>query len=208
MFPAAAAQYVPAYTAPHIPAFIFCVSTFKASRGSPGQKRPRTRKLILPSGHRRNAFCLKQHGPCSVTSPQSGPGAATLALLSLRPVSSVSPVVAVGAAAGQLQRRGGGAVPNHPRWGALHGRQPGSLQDLLCGGELREPERVPLRRSHRLQWFRYQVSQWFNTLTPFYLNGKPFKRSAAAFNVCVLLSLLFSSLWFDFYQWWCLFPPK
>lgn len=80
------------------------------------------------------------------------------ALLSLRPVSSVSPVVAVGAAASQLQRGGGGAVPNHPRWGALHGRQPGSLQDLLCGGELREPERVPLRRSHRLQWFRYQVS--------------------------------------------------
>lgn len=34
--------------------------------------------------------------------------------LSLRPVSAVSPVVAVREAAGQLQWSGGGAVPSHP----------------------------------------------------------------------------------------------
>lgn len=67
------------------------------------------------------------------------------------PIFSASPVAAVGAAAGQLHGSGGGALPNHPRRGALHGRQPGSLPDLRRGGELWEPERLPLRQPHRLQ---------------------------------------------------------
>lgn len=43
------------------------------------------------------------------------PAAAAAAAFSLMPVSSVSPVAAVGAAAGQLHGSGGGALPNHPR---------------------------------------------------------------------------------------------
>lgn len=74
-----------------------------------------------------------------------------------RPVSALSPVAAVGEAASQLQRGGGGAVPGHPRWSALHGRRPGALQDLRRGGELWEPEGLPVRQAHRLQWFHYKV---------------------------------------------------
>lgn len=78
--------------------------------------------------------------------------------LSLRPVSAVSPVVAVREAASQFQWSGGGAVPSHPWWGALHGREPRALQDLCRGGELWEPEGVPVRQPHRLKWLHHKVS--------------------------------------------------
>lgn len=92
--------------------------------------------------------------------------AAAAAAFSLMPLSSMSPVAAVRAAAGQLHGSGGGALPNHPRWGALHGRRPGSLPDLRSGGELWEPERLPVRQPHRLQWFHNQVSRCVNILAP------------------------------------------
>lgn len=68
---------------------------------------------------------------------------------------AVSPVVAVREAPGQFQRSGGGAVPSHPWWGSLHGRQPWAMQDLRCGGELWEPDGLQVWQSHRLQWFHH-----------------------------------------------------
>lgn len=95
-------------------------------------------------------------GPCWKCPRSRGPVS--------RPVSALPPVATVGEAAGQLQLGGGGAVPGHPRWGALHGRWPWALQDLRCGGELWEPEGLPLRQAHRLQWFHNKVSRcWFFT---------------------------------------------
>lgn len=82
--------------------------------------------------------------------------------LSLRPLFAVSPVVAVRAAASQLQWSGGWAVPSHPWWGALHGRRPGALQVLRCGGKLREPEGLPVWRPHWLQWSHHKVSYHFS----------------------------------------------
>lgn len=155
LFTAATTHYVTVYSAhTHCCIYLLSLRVQNHQKKARPNEPPQT-ELSRPLGYFRNVLGVSS----STTLVQSLLLKVALEpWLSLRHVSAVSPVVAVGEGAGWLQCSGGGTVPSHPWWGALHGLQTRALQDLCCGGKLGEPEGLPVRQHHRCLWFHHKVS--------------------------------------------------